>query len=56
MAELPQQQLKRRHMKKSLELKLLKMCEEILPNTRMANNRKLKELLEEIRNSLEGDK
>ena len=47
--------MKRRSMKKSLELKLLKMCEEILPSTRMANNRKLKELLEEIRNSLQGE-
>jgi Zn-dependent M16 (insulinase) family peptidase len=43
-------------MKKELELKLLEMCEEILPNTRMANNKKLKDLLEEIRNSLKGDK
>ena len=41
---------------RQLELKLLKMCEEILPNTRMANNKKLKELLEEIRTQLEGDK
>ena len=40
---------------KTLELKLLKMCEDILPNTRMANNQKLKDLLQEIRNHLEGE-
>ena len=43
-------------MTRKLELKLLKMCEEILPNTRMANNKKLKEVLEEIRTQLAGDK
>jgi len=43
-------------MVRELELKLLKLCEKILPNTRMANNRELKNLLEEIRNHLEGDK
>ena len=48
-------QNERKHMRKTLELKLLKMCEDILPSTRMANNKKLKELLQEIRNSLEGD-
>ena len=40
---------------KTLELKLLKMCEDILPNTRMANNQKLKDLIQEIRNHLEGE-
>ena len=43
-------------MTRELELRLLKMCEEILPNTRMANNKKLKELLADIRIQLEGDK
>lgn len=40
-------------MKKELELKVLEMCEEILPKTTMKNNSKLKKLLEEIRNELE---
>ena len=56
MAKLPHKQLRRRQMVRELELKLLKLCEKILPNTRMANNRELKNLLEEIRNHLEGDK
>jgi hypothetical protein len=41
---------------KELNLRILKMCEKILPNTRMANNTELKKLLEDIRNQLEGDK
>jgi|TARA_R100000742_G_C4204520_1_gene32664 hypothetical protein len=41
---------------KELNLRILKMCEKILPNTRMANNAELKKLLEDIRNHLEGEK
>ena len=33
----------------ALNLMLLDMCEKILPNTRMANNKELKSLLEDIR-------
>mgnify|MGYP006872151924 CR=1 FL=1 len=36
----------------ALNLKLLDMCEKILPNTRMANNKELKSLLEDIRSEL----
>jgi len=36
----------------TLNLKLLDMCEKILPNTRMANNKELKSLLEAIRSEL----
>ena len=43
-------------MVRELELKLLKLCEKILPNTRMANNRELKNLLEENHKHLKGDK
>ena len=41
---------------KELNLRILKMCEKILPNTRMANNAELMKLLEDIRNHLEGEK
>lgn len=37
---------------KQLNLKILDMCEKILPNTRMANNAELKNLLSEIRTTL----
>lgn len=40
----------------ALNLKLLTMCEKILPNTRMANNTELKNLLNDIRNELKGGK
>jgi len=43
-------------MVKELELKVLKMCEKLLPKTIMANNKELKDLFKEIRNNLEGDK
>lgn len=40
----------------ALNLKLLTMCEKILPNTRMANNTELKNLLNDIRNELKEGK
>lgn len=36
-----------------LNLKVLAMCEKVLPNTRMANNAELKNLLAEIRTALQ---
>lgn len=39
-------------MKKELELRLLKMCMEILPKTTMRDNKKLKELLDDIHKDL----
>ena len=41
---------------KELNLRILKMCDKVLPNTRMANNVELKKLLEDIRNHLEEEK
>jgi hypothetical protein len=41
---------------KQLNLKVLEMCEKILPNTRMANDQALKNLLSEIRTALEETK
>jgi hypothetical protein len=41
---------------KQLNLKILAMCEKILPDTRMANNKELKNLLSEIRTALEETK
>jgi hypothetical protein len=41
---------------KQLNLKVLEMCEKILPNTRMANDTALKNLLSEIRTALEETK
>jgi hypothetical protein len=41
---------------KALNLKVLDMCEKILPSTRMANDAKLKELLTQIRNELTQEK
>lgn len=41
---------------KQLNLKVLEMCEKILPNTRMANDQSLKKLLSEIRTALEETK
>lgn len=41
---------------KQLNLKVLEMCEKILPNTRMANDAALKNLLSEIRTALEETK
>jgi hypothetical protein len=41
---------------KQLNLKILDMCEKILPNTRMANDKALKSLLSEIRTALEETK
>lgn len=43
-------------MTKHLNLKLLAMCEKILPSTRMANNAELKNLLAEIRTHLTEEK
>jgi len=37
----------------ALNLKVLAMCEKVLPNTRMANNKELTNLLKEIRTQLE---
>lgn len=39
-------------MKKELELRLLQMCMEILPKTTMRDNKKLKDLLEDIQKDL----
>lgn len=41
---------------KALNLRVLAMCEKILPNTRMANNKELKQLLQDIRTELEETK
>jgi hypothetical protein len=41
---------------KQLNLKILDMCEKILPSTRMANDKALKSLLSEIRTALEETK
>ena len=41
-------------MMKELELKLLEMCEDLLPKTSQKNNKQLNDLLKEIRKSLEG--
>ena len=41
---------------KQLNLKILAMCEKILPDTRMTNNKELKNLLSEIRTALEETK
>lgn len=41
-------------MKKELELKLLQMCEYLLPKTTERSNTTLKSLLAEIRKDLEG--
>lgn len=41
-------------MKKELELKLLQMCESLLPKTTERSNNTLKSLLAEIRKDLEG--
>ena len=38
----------------TLELKVLDMCEKLLPNTTMRNNKELASLLTEIRTQLEG--
>ena len=38
----------------ALNLKLLAMCEKVLPNTTMKNNKQLIDLLTEIRTQLEG--
>tara|TARA_R110002074_G_scaffold203920_2_gene372093 strand:+ start:378 stop:503 length:126 start_codon:yes stop_codon:yes gene_type:complete len=40
-------------MKKSLELKLLNMCENILPQTKLRSDTKLLALLKEIKKELE---
>jgi hypothetical protein len=40
----------------ALNLKILEMCEKVLPNTRMANDQALKKLLSEIRTALEETK
>jgi len=42
------------NMKATLELKLLDMCEKLLPKTTERSNPELKKLLSEIRKSLEG--
>jgi hypothetical protein len=39
---------------KQLNLKVLSMCEKILPDTNMKNNKQLIDLLSQIRNELEG--
>ncbi len=39
---------------KELNLKVLSMCEKILPDTKMKNNKQLIDLLSQIRNELEG--
>ncbi len=41
-------------MKADLELKVLDMCEKLLPSTTMRSNKALKDLLNEIRTQLEG--
>lgn len=41
---------------KALNLKVLDMCEKLLPQTRMANNTELKKLFAEIRTALEETK
>ena len=38
----------------ALNLKILTMCEKVLPNTTMKNNKQLIDLLTEIRTQLEG--
>jgi hypothetical protein len=38
----------------ALNLKILAMCEKVLPNTTMKNNKQLIDLLTEIRTQLEG--
>jgi hypothetical protein len=40
-------------MTNALNLKILNMCEKILPDTKMKNNKELLQLLSEIRNQLE---
>jgi hypothetical protein len=40
-------------MTNALNLKILSMCEKILPDTKMKNNKELISLLSEIRNQLE---
>ena len=40
-------------MTNALNLKILSMCEKILPDTKMKNNKELLSLLTEIRNQLE---
>ena len=40
-------------MTNALNLKILTMCEKILPDTKMKNNKELISLLSEIRNQLE---
>ena len=40
-------------MTNALNLKILSMCEKILPDTKMKNNKELLSLLSEIRNQLE---
>jgi hypothetical protein len=40
--------------KATLELKVLDMCEKLLPSTSMRNNKELAALLSEIRTQLEG--
>ena len=40
-------------MTNALNLKILSMCEKILPDTKMKNNKELLQLLSEIRNQLE---
>lgn len=41
-------------MKAALELKLLDMCEKLLPKTKESDNEPLKKLLKDIRKDLEG--
>tara|TARA_R110000744_G_scaffold176258_2_gene295137 strand:- start:271 stop:402 length:132 start_codon:yes stop_codon:yes gene_type:complete len=38
----------------ALNLKILAMCEKVLPNTTMKNNKQLIDLLSEVRTQLEG--
>jgi len=40
----------------TLNLKILEMCEKVLPKTSMANDQALKKLLSEIRTALEETK
>ena len=39
---------------KKLTKLLLEVCEELLPNTRVANNQKIKKVLEGVRDIVEG--
>ena len=41
-------------MKKELELRVLEMCEKVLPKTSMSESATLKKLLADIRKDLEG--